>query len=258
MRLRRFHAPDLPPTGDVWLDGDEGAHLARVLRAKVGTEVILVSGAGRAVRATVVETERRRARLELRADVLSAVPPRVVTLFVAVPRGDRMERLIAQSVEAGVHSVVPMAWRRSERAAAGRGSRRSRWQRAALEAMKQCGRADLPRVGETLDLPAALAASSSALRLVATPGAARRVEEIAVEMPEPPVAIFVGPEGGLDAEETDALAATGAQAFGLGDVILRIETAAVIAVHRAVWARSSARATATGTPAGAPGGGVST
>jgi 16S rRNA (uracil1498-N3)-methyltransferase len=107
-----------------------------------------------------------------------------------------------------------------------------RWRRAAAEAAKQCGRADVPEVDAPVPLAAALEAVAGDRMLVADPA----VDCGTVACTEGGgVALFVGPEGGLREDEAETLREAGAQALGLGALVLRVETAGVVAVHRVVW-----------------------
>jgi 16S rRNA (uracil1498-N3)-methyltransferase len=229
-RTPRLYAPDLPAAGRLLLPDEEGAHLVRVLRARPGDVVRVFDGAGREVECAVVDAGMGGAVVEIRRDVEAPRPAREVVLVTAVPRGERMEWLVEKAVEAGVAAIVPLAAHRSVRKEAGPNARR-RWGRAAVEAAKQCGRAVVPEVAEPTTLAEALARTSAALRLVATPGAAARVADLVKSRGA--VAVFVGPEGGFEPGETAALAEAGAAPFGLGPTILRVETAALVAVHMA-------------------------
>jgi len=229
-RTPRLYAPELPAAGRVRLPDEEGAHLVRVLRARPGDVVRLFDGAGREVECAVVEAGKGGAVVELRRDVDAPRPAREVVLVTAVPRGERMEWLVEKAVEAGVAAIVPLAANRSVRKEAGPNARR-RWGRAAVEAAKQCGRAVVPDVAEPTTLADAIARTSGALRLLAAPGATARVADLVKA--DGPVAVFVGPEGGFEPDESRALAEAGAAPFGLGPMILRVETAALVAVHLA-------------------------
>jgi 16S rRNA (uracil1498-N3)-methyltransferase len=228
-RTPRLYAPDLPATGRVRLPDEESGHLVRVLRARPGDEVRLFDGAGREALGVVVETGKGGVVVEWTRDVEAPRPAREVVLVTAVPRGERMEWLVEKTVEAGVAAIVPLAAHRSVRKEAGPNAVR-RWRRAAVEAAKQCGRADVPDVAEPTTLVDALARTSAARRLVATPGSTSRVVDL---VEGGPVALFVGPEGGFDPEETRGLERVGAAPFGLGPLILRVETAALVSVHAA-------------------------
>jgi len=229
-RTPRLYAPGMPTTGRMRLADEEAGHLVRVLRAQPGDEVRLFDGAGREALGVVVEAGKGGAVVELRRDVEAPRPAREVVLVTAVPRGERMEWLVEKTVEAGVAAIVPLAAHRSVRKEAGPNAIR-RWRRAAVEAAKQCGRAVVPDVAEPTTLADAVARTSASRRLVATPGSTSRVADLA--QGGGPVAVFVGPEGGFETGESEALAQAGAASFGLGSMILRVETAAIVAVHLA-------------------------
>ncbi len=231
----RFHLPSAPAAGGrAWLEDDEGRHLARVLRARPGDVVRVFDGAGREASARVVEVERGRVLLEVLADVVAPKPARHVVLCTAIPRGERMQWLVEKTVEAGVGRIVPVAAARSVRQEARENTLR-RWRRAAVEAAKQCGRADVPEVREPCPLEEALAESAGMPRFVALPGSPVPLREAWGTVPPMHLALFIGPEGGFDPAETEALSAEGATPFGLGGLVLRVETAALVAVHSAAW-----------------------
>lgn len=228
--MRRFHDPALPPRGAFLLAGDEGEHLARVLRARPGDEALVFDGRGREALCRVTAVSRDGVTLDIVRDTEPRRPLRDVQIVTAAPRGERMEWLVEKCVEAGASSIVAWAAARSVRDRAGASTLR-RWRRAALEASKQCGRADVPVVSDVLPLADALALTTGRTLLVADPEATATVEAARGESMR--VAVVVGPEGGFAPEEREAVSAAGARAFGLGPLILRVETAAAIAAHRA-------------------------
>lgn len=230
--MRRFLASDLPDRGTFLLAGEEGEHLARVLRAAPGDEVLVFDGRGREARCRIESATRSEVVLAVLA---ATTPPRArrdVMIAAAAPRGERMEWLVEKCVEAGASSVVALAAERSVRDRCSPNVLR-RWRRAAVEAAKQCGRADLPEVTEPQTLGEAIRRASGRLLLVASPGAEATLDAVVAARDPSRVAVFVGPEGGFAPEESASLAAAGAVPFGLGPRILRIETAAAIAAHLA-------------------------
>jgi 16S rRNA (uracil1498-N3)-methyltransferase len=229
-RVPRFHAPGFPSSGTVRLPEEEGAHLVRVLRARPGDVVRLFDGAGREAECVVESADKGGAVVVVGRAIVAPRAARDVVLCTSVPRGERMEWLVEKAVEAGVAAIVPLAAQRSVRKEAGPNAVR-RWARAAVEAAKQSGRAVVPQVAEPVTLADAVARTAHAKRLVATPGVSARVGELLPATGA--VALFVGPEGGFEPDETAALAAAGASPFGLGPFILRVETAAALAVHLA-------------------------
>src|SRR5690606_11087678 len=111
--------------------------------------------------------------------------------------------------------LVPMA------SSVARGGRADRWQRIAVSAAQQCGRADVPRVHMEEGLAACLDRLTGGLDLrVALPGAEPRPPA------DGPAAVCVGPEGGLTDAEARLCLDRGARPMGLGRWVLRADTAA--------------------------------
>lgn len=216
----------LPPplcSGDAEILGEEAAHGLRVLRLRLGETLRVADGAGRAAEAVVTTADRR---LCVRIGPVDELPPdrlAGLTIAVAPPKGDRWTDLVRGLTELGVGAILPLQCRRGERQPANL----DRARRVAAEALKQCRRHCLPRIGPPVDIPA-LALAGGRVILCDPAGGP----------PAPgapgPATIVVGPEGGLDADEVAALVAIGAERVRLAGPVLRIETAALAAA--AVWA----------------------
>src|SRR5437016_5835190 len=122
-----------------FLDGPESHHLAHVVRARRGSEVVLFDGAGREATARVDRVSRSRVELTLLSRRYVDRERSLQTMLaVALPKGDRQRWLVEKAVELGVRRLVPLATRRgvAEATPAALG----RLRRAVIEACKQCGR----------------------------------------------------------------------------------------------------------------------
>jgi 16S rRNA (uracil1498-N3)-methyltransferase len=116
--------------------------------------------------------------------------------------------------------------------------KRMKWQRVAIEAIKQCGSAWLPQIdlplapeaflarGEQFDLPliAALQGERRHARSCFAQYQARHGR-----LPKS-VCIWIGPEGDFTPAELKAALAAGACPISLGDLVLRTDTAAIYAL----------------------------
>jgi len=189
----------------------------------------------------VLETVSRRsvsARLGAAVAARGESPLRLV-LAVSPLKGDRMELVIQKATELGVVSLWPVVTFRTDAAArpALQGSRGERWERVASGASEQCGRAVVPEVAPTTTLEGLLARAFDGQRVVLleTPGHPP-LASLAIDGSRP-LLLLVGPAGGFEPSETDALRAAGFTAASLGPRILRAETAAVasVAIAQAMW-----------------------
>jgi 16S rRNA (uracil1498-N3)-methyltransferase len=224
---RIFVPPERLDGDRVTLTGEAHKHLAKVLRLQEGDDVLVFDGRGHEIEARVASVGARQIDLALGARRALAAPPVAITLLQAVPRGERMDLLVQKTTELGVAAIVPVIAQRSvARPPAGRARR---WQTIASEAARQSGRADVPVVAEVLELDAALSAAKG-MRLLLWEEERGTSLRAALEKVASEVALLVGPEGGWTAEEVEAARRAGFVPVGLGPRVLRVETAAIVAV----------------------------
>lgn len=224
----RFYTPHPLAAGEFVLDGPEAHHLTAVRRFGPGDRVTLFNGDGREYAAEVVSVGKRSVALAV-SSAVEADRELGFELVVAsaLPKGDRVDFLIEKLTELGATRFVPLATARS--VVVPKESAVEKFRRAVIEASKQCGRnvlmaVDPPAKWEAFvrspDLPA--------LRLVLSPvGEAPAGGDVRAG-----VAVAVGPEGGLSADEVAGAVAAGWWPVTLGPRVLRVETAAVAA---AAW-----------------------
>ncbi len=245
MSRRRFLVPpealraevvELPPA--------EAAHARRVLRLGVGGEVWLLDGAGTLARAELVEVGRRAVRARV-LQRLQPEPPRPrLVLCLGLLKGPAMEQAVTKLTELVVDELRPFTSSRSVPRLKDAAARLSRWRRLADQALKQCGAARPPRLfaPEPLDglLPRA---REGAARLLLYEGASRPTlaQALAGEAEAEEVWLVVGPEGGFAPSEVEAARELGFGVVGLGETVLRAETAAVVGaglVRFGAWPRA--------------------
>lgn len=219
----RFYAPDLDDSvREYLLGGGEARHLLTVCRAKVGTEITLFNGRGLRAEGSVVETRKREALI--RVDRIAHSPPaNPFTLATALPKGDRGTFLVEKAVELGVARLVPLQTERSVAHPAG--EKIERFERAVIEACKQCGRDHLMQVDPLTPWQAVMADTAGWLF---DPSG----EAIDFNAGPVPAIIAIGPEGGWSEEERTAANEAGWRLVRWPGHILRIETAALAA---AAW-----------------------
>ncbi len=212
------------------LTGSHAAHLARVLRARVGQQFDISLG-DRIRRGTVLSVADGRVELSLGEEIpANAVAP--IDLYLAVFKFDRFEWAVEKCTELGVARIVPVVARRTEAHLAAAAARRvERWRRIALEAAQQSRRLAPPAIADPIKLKLA-ADSAEDLRIVlAENEQSTTLRDLLGAHPEAPlVSLAVGPEGGWTEEELSVFDTAGWERASLGSTILRAETAAIAAV----------------------------
>jgi len=232
MTRRRFHAP--PDSFNVTeqsvtLGSDEARHLRDVLRLKAGDEVYVFDGRGREFRCVVSTSKRDAAELRIEAEVEPAKPEShlQLNLCVALLKGEKFDLVVQKATELGVHKITPLITRYADihlRDAADATKRLARWQRIALEAAKQSGRAFVPEISLPLKFEAALDVDGLGVMFAERGG--ETLENLSEQAPLSVIAL-VGSEGGWSDEEIESARARDFHVVTLGGRILRAETAAI-------------------------------
>jgi 16S rRNA (uracil1498-N3)-methyltransferase len=210
----RFYAPEANAPGDlVPLPDDEAEHLTRVLRLKIGDTLRVFNGRGHEFDAVVDQAGKRGAHVRVGPAVPPAPEPRVaITLAQAVLKGDKMDDVVRDATMLGVAEIQPVVTARTEvtRAALARGARRERWERIAISAVKQCGRATVPRIFEPINFDELIDALRTmrlplpGLMLVEPGAAAETTPASELDLsPQRGATVLIGPEGGWTPGEVE-------------------------------------------------------
>ena len=160
--------------------------------------------------------------------------PVAVTLYMAYPKGDKLETVVQKAVELGAVRIVPYLSERCIRRPKPEklSSERERLSRIALEAAKQCGRGHLPEILLPLSFEEMLsAATADDLALFCYEGqGTESIRSLLSSSRAKRISVIVGSEGGFSPSEAEAARAAGCKMTGLGPRILRCETAPLYAL----------------------------
>jgi 16S rRNA (uracil1498-N3)-methyltransferase len=233
MRLTRvFVGQELVSGKGVGLPEQAGLHLTRVLRLEPGARITLFDGHGGEYQGTLERDGKKFWAKVGDHDPVERESPLSITLLQGVARGERMDLIVQKATELGVARIIPVLAERSVvRVGADQRARKlEHWQAVAIAACEQCGRNRVPPVGSPLALGDAIAALSADSRRCL----------LAADGPEPlaaatrggvrELALLIGPEGGLAANERKFAAANGFGAYRIGPRTLRTETAGLAAL----------------------------
>jgi len=225
---------------------DRLAHQVRdVLRLGIGEQLVLLDNSGNEVLASVTKSNRASVEVQVldRRAGKSESPVRII-LCQGLLKSARFEWVLEKGTELGVAVFAPILCRRSMAGLEDSGpSKQQRWQRIIQEAAEQCGRSRLPELlparplMQALNdiLPGALALMpweeehDQTLREALVPALNRGDSQPLT------VVLFIGPEGGLMAEEVTLAQRYGVQVVTLGQRILRAETAALATIANVMY-----------------------
>lgn len=227
--MKRLHLPHAAP-GAVRLDGPRFHHLIRVLRVRAGERLELFDGRGTVFPAEVEQVDTDAATLKVGPGVPQPVAPGI-TIVQGLPKAEKLEWVLQKGTELGAAAFAPVFTERCVVKPSGREDAKvQRWQKIAEEAARQSGRADVPTVLPPRPLLDAVRALAPGTRVLVLDEEEEERSLSSAAGEGGPLALVIGPEGGLARSEVQALAALGALGVTLGRRVLRTETAALAAL----------------------------
>jgi 16S rRNA (uracil1498-N3)-methyltransferase len=211
------------------ITGEHADHLVRVLRARVGQEFDIATGA-KVHRGRVLTIEDDRVEFELGEEVPASITT-AITLLLSIFKFDRMEWAIEKCTELGVSRIVPVIARRTDSHLASASAKRvERWRRIALQAAEQSRRSFIPEIASPLRLQEAAGLSAGLPIVLAESEKQTQLRDIlSSSAATKEVLLAVGPEGGWTEGELTLFHEKGWVSASLGATILRAETAAIAA-----------------------------
>jgi 16S rRNA (uracil1498-N3)-methyltransferase len=220
-----FDAPE------VRVEGDAYRHLFRARRVEAGAELRVVDGRGRARWGRVARVDRTSAAVALGEAAPDREPAFQLALLVPTCRPEPASWLVEKATEVGVAAIHFLNTERAPREF-GSGTL-ERLRRVAISAVEQCHRSRLPEItGPHAWSEVGRLTGGAGSRWFLDPEAgvndSLNVGAALRGRPEGQGALLVGPEGGLAPEERRDLLASGWIPVGLGERILRLETAAIV------------------------------
>jgi len=233
--MHRFFVPEKSvDAGKVLFSGQQAHQIRSVLRLKVGDNIIMLDNVGYEYEVTLTKvTKDRTIGKILQKRTASGEPRTQITLYQALLAREKFEHVLQKCTELGVSEFVPIITERTIVRDAEKIDRRklTRWRRIITEAAEQSGRGRIPQLQPAHrfnNIVSNLGEFDHCL--IASPNG-QSLRQILRESDTKPVRIglFIGPEGGFTEAELKACCEAGAKRVGLGERILRTETAAVVA-----------------------------
>jgi 16S rRNA (uracil1498-N3)-methyltransferase len=209
------------------LTGDHAHHLAQVLRAQVGQEFDLSTGA-EVRRGKITSVHPDRVEFELGEEIPQSELAQI-TVAISIFKFDRMEWAIEKCTELGVARIVPVIAGRTEKHLIAAAAKRvERWRHIVQQAAEQSRRALVPEIAEPTKFKELIRLTAEA-KLVLS----EVEQDVALKNVLPPgaksVLLAFGPEGGWKEQELAAFREAAWKSASLGNTVLRAETAVIAA-----------------------------
>lgn len=210
------------------ITGEDAKHIEKSLRMRKGEALTLVCPDLMEHHCEIEDFTSEGVVVKIKESVSCEQEATVkVTLYQSLTKGEKMDLIVQKAVELGVHRIVPVQTSRcvSRPDEKSLKKKQDRWQKIATGAAQQSCRGLVPEVSPCMSFSSAVAESrENDLSVIFYEGGGESLSAL-VSKDLKSVAIFVGPEGGLDISEVNFAKEAGVVPATLGKRILRAETA---------------------------------
>ncbi len=221
------------------LRAEDQTYIKSVLRLKKNDHLVVFDGQGHEYQAMIRRMQDNRTVVEILKKYPLQDKTVRITLSQALPKAGKMDFIIQKATELGVDEIIPFQSARcvSRLTDDKKKQKASRWQKIAVEAARQCGRADVPVILPCVDFQEMIGAGERrGVKIIfweeeTQTGLSDVLKHQHAEAAKE-VFIVVGSEGGFLKEEVDQAREAGFQSVSIGRQILRVETAvlAILAI----------------------------
>jgi len=210
-------------------------HLRDVLRLKVKEEVIVFDNQGHEYIAEIDNLSPQRMILKIKEKKKNIMRDTTkITIACAIPKKSKLDDIIDKLTQLGVDRIIPLETERvivnlDEKKKA---ARLTRWRKIAQSSSLQSQRNNLPIIDPVRNLKEVISgAQEFDLKLIPTLlGERKTLKEILQKSQYKNILIFIGPEGDFTPQEVTLARQAGCIPVSLGDLVLRVETAAIAVV----------------------------
>lgn len=215
-------------------------HLARVLRVRTGEKLLLADENQTQYETIITEIESHKIKTKIISSKKSDHFLKT-NLFLAqsVLKNDAQSLVIQKAVELGVKGIIPISSDNTVVKDSVIDTKIEKWQKIALEAVKQCERTDIPKIFERKSLEEILKEDDFRIKIAC----AEREQKFSLKnylkslkhIKEEKILVIIGPEGGFSQNENDLFDKYKITKVTLGRLILRAETAVITALSNVIY-----------------------
>jgi 16S rRNA (uracil1498-N3)-methyltransferase len=235
--MRKFFVDSSQVNEDVIkIIGDDVNHIKNVLRLACGDRVLIgIKGEEKNYICEITEILKKDVLCKIVEEAQAVAESNVkIDIFQGLPKADKMELIIQKGTELGVNNFIPVNFKRTvvKFDEKDKNKKLDRWQKIAEVAAKQSGRDNIPQIKNIENVKNICnLIKEYDIVLVAyeceDKNSLKNELKKLVNKENLKIAVVIGPEGGIEENEVEALKGAGAKIVSLGKRILRTETVAL-------------------------------
>ena len=216
------------------IEGEDVKHISKVLRCRIGEELEVCDNNNNEYICEITNIDKNQVELNILEKVdIQRESDLKIKVYQGLPKGPKMEMILQKLTEVGVDEIILVQTKRTVVKVDDKkeDKKLERWERIIYEAAKQSKRGKIPSLRGVLTFKEALADMKENDFNIApyenekTKSIKQAIKGVNINN----IGIFVGPEGGFEETEIEAIEDIGGQSVSLGPRILRTETASLVA-----------------------------
>ena len=216
------------------IEGEDVKHISKVLRCRIGEELEVCDNNNNEYICEITNIDKNQVELNILEKVdIQRESDLKIKVYQGLPKGPKMEMILQKLTEVGVDEIILVQTKRTVVKVDDKkeDKKLERWERIIYEAAKQSKRGKIPTLRGVLTFKEALADMKENDFNIApyenekTKSIKQAIKGVNINN----IGIFVGPEGGFEETEIEAIEDIGGQSVSLGPRIIRTETASLVA-----------------------------
>lgn len=228
MRLHRFYTTEkIESQDEVCITEERIVHqVQKVLRLNIHDRIVVFDGGGKDYEAEIVDSDKKSLKIKILESKKVFVPEKKITLFMSVIKKENFELVCEKATELGVTKIVPVVTERTLQ----KNLNRERVEKILVEASEQCGRGNLPILGDQMTLIEVIENYSDVFVCDLSEGNNQLSSTKLQTTTHNQIGILIGPEGGWTEKEREMFKEKSMMTVSLGETVLRAETAGIVGV----------------------------
>ena len=218
--LPLFFVDNLSGGSSQLLDKDEAHHAIKVLRVKIGEEIMISDGSGNWVSGPIEELGKKTLLIKVSNQGQKKLNKPELVIVQAITKSDRNKEMLELITVAGVDRIIP--WQSDRSISKWQSDSADKWELTVKESCKQARRVVMPKLSKSIN------SKQLAKELISVPfsiifheAASTNFSEVNIPSDISSIYLIIGSEGGITDEELLMLKGTTSNIVRLGEPVLR-------------------------------------
>jgi 16S rRNA (uracil1498-N3)-methyltransferase len=218
--LPLFFVDNLSGGNSQLLDNNEAHHAIKVLRVKIGEEIMISDGSGNWVSGPIQELGKKTLLIKASNQGEKKLNKPELVIVQAITKSDRNKEMLELITVAGVDRIIP--WQSDRSISKWQSDSADKWELTIKESCKQARRVVMPKLSKSVNSKQLVEELSSIpFSIIFHEAASTNFSDVNVPSDITSIYLIIGPEGGITDEELLMFKGIASNIVRLGEPVLR-------------------------------------